>query len=199
MGTMNEPWPSDPLVYLGRGARVLARAAEDASLADALKRAAHLTIDALREGGTLFVCGNGGSAAESTHFTGELVGAFADRARPPIRAIPLGFDVGAITAMANDFTYEAAFGRQLEALARKGDVLWALSTSGRSKNILATMRIARALGMPTVLFTNDDGADAVLLSDVTLRAPSSDTPHVQELHLAFGHWLCGEIEQHFKA
>ncbi len=179
---------------LREAAAMFALAAEDAALRAAIDRVADLTTESLRRGGRLFLCGNGGSAAEATHLAGELIGPFYDRQRPAYAAIPLGFDPGSLTASANDFGYDHALARQLEGLGRPGDVLWALSTSGRSANILAVLRRARELSIASVLLTNDDGGPARDLVDHLLLTPPGPTPRVQEVHLLIGHCLCERIE-----
>jgi hypothetical protein len=98
----------------------------------------------------------------ATHVTGELVGSFFDRTRLPLRAVPLGFDPSSVTAIANDFSYQIIFPRQLQALGKPGDILWAFSTSGNSPNVLAAMETAKNIGITTVLFSNHDGGRAVL-------------------------------------
>jgi D-sedoheptulose 7-phosphate isomerase len=172
----------------------MALAAADQRLLGALERVAQRTAAALRRGGRLLVCGNGGSAAQAIHFCGELVGPFLDRQRRGFAAIALGTDLSALTAIANDLGYEKVFARQVEALGRRGDVLWALTTSGRSPNVCEALRAARARGMWRVLFTNDHGGTARELADEALLTPKASTPRVQELHLAYGHWLCEAIE-----
>ncbi|MCG8510479.1 MAG: SIS domain-containing protein, partial [Rhodospirillales bacterium] len=134
-------------------ATLFAAVAEDPAIHAALEQAARVTVESLRGGGQLLLCGNGGSAAEATHFAGELVGAFYNRHRDPLRAIPLGFDPASLTSLANDFGYERALAKQLQALAKPGDVLWALSTSGNSPNILTAMKQAREIGVTNILFT----------------------------------------------
>ncbi len=175
-------------------ARLFAAAAGDADLVRNLARAAERTADHLRQGGKLLIAGNGGSAAEATHFAGELVGPFLNRARAPIAAIPLGFDPSSLTALANDFGFEDVFAKQLAALAAPPDVFWALSTSGNSPNVLAALREAKSLGLQTVLFTNHDGGRARELADIVLHTPRAPTPRVQELHQLYGHCLCEYIE-----
>ena len=169
-------------------------ASEDASLIESLGRAAEASSACLGRGGRVFICGNGGSASQATHLSGELIGPFMDRARRALSAIPLGFDPASLTACANDFGFDAAYARQLDGLGRAGDILWALSTSGRSRNIVAAMRRAREMSITTVLLTNHDGGPCRVLADHLLTTPVADTPRVQELHLLYGHCLCEWIE-----
>jgi D-sedoheptulose 7-phosphate isomerase len=184
---------------IGEAAALMRSLAEDGALQDALERVAALTAQAIAAGGTLFTCGNGGSAAEAAHFAAELVGPFHDRQRPAFAAVALGFEVPALTAIANDFAYEAVFARQLQGLGKTGDVLWALSTSGNSRNVIAAIRQARRMSIHTVLFSNHDGGAARRVVDYALLVPSSSTPRVQEAHLVLGHCLCQSIEQRLTA
>ncbi len=180
---------------LNESARLFELVAGNAALIETLERVAEATIACLQRGGRVFLCGNGGSASQATHLAGEFIGPFLDHARAALAAIPLGFDPASLTACANDFGFESAYARQLEALARAGDILWALTTSGNSPNILAAMQRARELGVTTALFTNHDGGRCKALADMVLHTPPAPTPRVQELHLAFGHGLCEVVEQ----
>jgi D-sedoheptulose 7-phosphate isomerase len=179
---------------LQQAAGLLTSMATDEAHHARLEAVADRAVDVLRSGGTLFACGNGGSASQATHATGELVGPFFDRERRPLRAVPLGFDPSSFTAIANDFSFEIVFSRQLQALGRGGDMLWVFSTSGNSPNVLAVMEMARAMEITTVLFSNHDGGRARLLADYFLYTPQSPTPRVQELHLLYAHILCEIIE-----
>lgn len=170
----------------------------DPKIHAALRRVPDLTVASLRCDGTLFTCGNGGSAAQATHVAGEFVGPFYDRERRPLRAIPLGFDPSSFTAIGNDFNYESVFARQLEALGRPGDVLWAFTTSGNSVNVLRAMEKAKAVGIRTVLFSNRDGGRARLIADQFLYTPEAPIHRVQELRLLYAHSLCEEIERQLR-
>jgi D-sedoheptulose 7-phosphate isomerase len=151
--------------------------------------------DAIRRGNKLMFCGNGGSAAEATHLSGELVGPFANRQRRPLPAIALGFDTSAATAVSNDFSFAEVFSRQLTALSRPGDVLWALSTSGGSPNVIKALEAARRLDVRSVLLTGNRPTTGAELADITLAIPSAETPRIQELHLVLGHFMCELIEE----
>jgi D-sedoheptulose 7-phosphate isomerase len=166
----------------------------DESLLAAVADAAARSADAIRAGGTVFICGNGGSAGEATHLSGELIGPFLNKTRPPLRAIALGFDTSAASAVANDFSFSEVFARQLSALARPGDVLWALSTSGRSPNILRALETASQCGVLRILITGERGRDLVEAADIVLAVPSEETPRIQEVHLMLGHFLCEAVE-----
>jgi D-sedoheptulose 7-phosphate isomerase len=178
-------------------ARLFTLAAQEQRLHADLETVATQTVHVLKSGGTLFACGNGGSASQATHVTGELVGSFFDRTRLPLRAVPLGFDPSSVTAIANDFSYQIIFSRQLQALGKPGDILWAFSTSGNSPNVLAAMEMAKNIGITTVLFSNHDGGRARVMADYFLYSPESSTPRIQELHLLYSHVLCELIELHF--
>ncbi|NEV61537.1 D-sedoheptulose-7-phosphate isomerase [Thiorhodococcus minor] len=165
----------------------------DDALIEATVEAAALTADAMNRGGTLFICGNGGSAGEATHLSGELIGPFANKTRRALPAVALGFDTSAASAVANDFSFNEVFARQLSALARRGDVLWALSTSGRSPNILRALEVAAERGVTTMLITGARHPE-LPSADRVLAVPSRETPRIQELHLVLGHFLCEMVE-----
>jgi D-sedoheptulose 7-phosphate isomerase len=183
----------DVSAVLGETASLLAAMAGDAALCAATVAAAGRVADALRAGGKLLLCGNGGSAADAQHWAGELVSRF-HYDRPGLAAIALTTDSSILTAIGNDYGYERLFARQVEALGRPGDVLFALSTSGRSPNILAALRAARAGGLATVGFTGQGGAEMSPLCDLLLRVPSGATPRIQEGHEALGHAICAIVE-----
>lgn len=161
---------------------------------DTLTRIARSLADALRNGNTVFVCGNGGSASEAQHFVGELVGRF-ERERRGLAALALGTDPSVLTALANDYGYAIGFRRQIEALGRPGDVLVSLSTSGNSPNVIEAVTAARERGMLTIGLTGLPGGALAHSADACLRIESSATPRVQEAHLLVIHLICGMIEQ----
>ena len=168
----------------------------DQALQAALVKAVDCCVNALKSGGKLMFAGNGGSAAEAQHFSAEMVGRFLIE-RKPLASVALSTDTSALTAIGNDYGYDQVFSRQVEALGRSGDVLIVLSTSGRSKNILAAMRAAAALGVATIAFTGREPREIGGLADVVLNVPSSHTPQIQEGHLILGHLLCGLVETQF--
>ena len=174
-------------------AALLDRLAADAALCAVTAEAAALVSARLREGNKLLLCGNGGSAADAQHWAGELVSRF-NYDRPGLAAIALTTDSSNLTAIGNDYGYDRTFARQVEALGSSGDVLFALSTSGRSANILAALTAARARGVATVGFTGAGGGDMVALCDLIIRVPSTSTPAIQEAHEVLGHIICGMIE-----
>jgi D-sedoheptulose 7-phosphate isomerase len=168
----------------------------DQALQATLVKAVNCCVNALKSGGKLMFAGNGGSAAEAQHFSAEMVGRFLIE-RKPLASVALSTDTSALTAIGNDYGYDQVFSRQVEALGRSGDVLIVLSTSGRSKNILAAMRAAAALGVATIAFTGREPREIGALADVVLNVPSSHTPQIQEGHLILGHLLCGLVETQF--
>jgi len=151
-------------------------------------------IAALRSGNKLLIIGNGGSAADAQHIAAEIVGRYKQD-RPAYAAMALTTDTSALTALANDYGFEQVFARQVEGLGQRGDVLLALSTSGRSPNILAALHAARERGLVTIGFTGSKGEALRSLCDHLLVTPSDDTPVVQQIHLAVAHGICDEIEQ----
>ena len=148
----------------------------------------------LSSGGTLFWCGNGGSAADSQHLAAELVGRFKKNRRA-LRSIALTTDSSVLTCVANDYSYDDVFARQIEALGRPGDVLVGISTSGNSKNVLRALRVAKEIGLTTIAFLGKDGGVAKGLADQVLVIPSDSTARIQEAHILIGHILCDLIEQ----
>ena len=182
---------ADAQAYLDATARVLADTA--AGEGERLATVAALLANRLRAGQTLFTCGNGGSAADAQHIAAELSGKFYLH-RPGLPAVSLTTNTSALTAIGNDFSYEEVFSRQLEGLARPGDVLFGLTTSGGSPNVRRAVEWARANGVTTVAFTGRKGADFAARCDHAFVAPSDDTPHIQEMHITIGHALCALAE-----
>ncbi|HKA91992.1 MAG TPA: SIS domain-containing protein [Haliangiales bacterium] len=150
---------------------------------------------ALAGGGKLLVCGNGGSAADAQHIAAELVGRFSGAVRPALAAMALTTDTSALTAIANDLGYDHVFARQVEALGRPGDVLLAISTSGRSPNVLAAARAARARGVKVIGLCGRAAGPLGDLADLTLCVPGGSTARIQELHITVGHILCDLVER----
>jgi D-sedoheptulose 7-phosphate isomerase len=172
----------------------LERANGDAAMLAAAGRITGAIIAALRAGKKLLIIGNGGSAADAQHIAAEIVGRYK-KDRPGYAAIALTTDTSALTAITNDYGFEQVFSRQVEGLGQRGDVLLALSTSGRSPNILAALRKAREQGLVTIGFTGTRGAAMGADCDHLLIAPCDDTPVIQQIHLAIAHGICDEIEQ----
>ncbi|WP_424811007.1 D-sedoheptulose 7-phosphate isomerase [Roseococcus sp. YIM B11640] len=183
------------LGWIRNTAGLMARMEADQEMLAAANAAADLCIQALKAGNKVLICGNGGSAADAQHWAGELVSRFFYD-RPGLPAIALTTDSSILTAIGNDYGYEHVFSRQVEALGVAGDVLFGLTTSGRSPNILAAMRAAREKGIHAVGFTGNGpgSADLAAVSDVTIRIPSPVTPSIQEGHEVLGHAICAMIE-----
>ena len=187
--------PKDPIgAHLAQSLAALERATQDAELRATAGEIAAAIVAALRSGNKLLIIGNGGSAADAQHIAAEIVGRYKHD-RPAYAAIALTTDTSALTAIANDYGFEQVFARQVAGLGSRGDVLLALSTSGRSPNILAALRAARERGLVTVGFTGAKGETLGALCDHLLVAPSDDTPVIQQIHLAIAHGICDEIEQ----
>ncbi|MGH8141006.1 MAG: D-sedoheptulose 7-phosphate isomerase [Steroidobacteraceae bacterium] len=153
---------------------------------------------AVRAGGKLLLFGNGGSAADAQHIAAELVIRYQAE-RPAIAAIALTTDTSALTAGANDYGFDAVFSRQIQALGRPGDVAVAISTSGRSPNVLAGLREARARQLLTTALTGAQGTALQGLCDEVIMVPSPITARIQELHILLGHMLCKALEQRLGA
>lgn len=173
-------------------ARILA---VDSNFLVAQKSALDIIFESIRNGGTILVCGNGGSATQASHMVGELVGRFRfDRSALP--AISL-FDLATTTAIGNDYGYDETFSRFVVGLGKPQDVLVSLSTSGHSKNCFRAMEEAKKKGMRTVSLLGRDGGKMRDMSDVAIIVPSDDTPTIQEVHLMVLHHLCDRIEKEF--
>lgn len=148
----------------------------------------------LEAGGTVYTCGNGGSAAEALHLAEEIVGCYADRARPALPAMSLAADPTAITCIANDFGFEEIFARQCRAHLGERDVLVALSTSGNSPNIVRAIDVARERGSLVIGLLGKDGGQCASVCDHAIVVPSNDTAHIQEAHLVLVHLICQALE-----
>lgn len=165
-----------------------------AEQAEMVRRIADLCTTAIRAGGKILFCGNGGSAADSQHLAAELVGRFRHN-RPAMAALALTVDTSVLTAVGNDYGYEEVFARQVEGLGRAGDVLIGLSTSGNSANVLKAFAAAKRLGMGTVALTGATGGAAKAVADLCLCVPAETSDRIQEMHIAVGHLICGAIEK----
>jgi D-sedoheptulose 7-phosphate isomerase len=151
-------------------------------------------VRSVNDGGTIFFAGNGGSASQAQHAAGELVGRFT-KERKGIRAVALTADIAVLTSVANDYGYEHVFERQLDALARPGDVFVGISTSGASANVIHAMELAREIKVTNVVLTGPDGAAMSELADYLINTPEAPTWRIQEMHLAALHMLCAEVER----
>lgn len=154
---------------------------------------ARMIVQALRQGGKLILAGNGGSAADAQHMASELVGRYL-KDRPPIAAVALTTDTSAITAISNDYGYEKVFSRQLAAIGGPGDIFLAISTSGRSANLVEALRTAGEMGLKRVCLLGGDGGEMKDHADIALVVPSSETPRIQEAHIAIAHLVCEAVE-----
>ena len=152
-------------------------------------KCSEIVANGLKNDKTIFWCGNGGSAAESSHLAVELIGRFKNNRRS-LPSLSLNADTSAITCIANDFGYDEIFARQLEGLGKKGDVLIVLSSSGQSENILRVLRKAKEMGITSIALLGKGGGQAVGLSDFATVIESDETARIQEMHLLLGHTLC---------
>ena len=187
----------DPIArHLDRSLAVLKAAAEDAGFRAAIAAIAARITAAFRDGHKVMLAGNGGSAADAQHIAGEFLSRLRFD-RNPLPAIALTVDTSVLTAVGNDYGYEQVFERQIRGLGRAGDVFIAISTSGRSPNVLAAMKAARALGVTTVGFTGTAPGAAQMreFSDFFLAAPTPDTPLMQQVHITAAHAICEVVEQ----
>ena len=182
---------ADAKRYLDEAAQVLGAMAQ--AEAERVARVSAILADRLRQGGTLFTCGNGGSAADAQHVATELAGKFFLQ-RPGLAAIALTTNTSALTAIANDFSYDEVFVRQLSGLARPGDVLMAFTTSGRSANTRLATEWARDHQVITVGFTGRPGRAWADTLDHAFVVASDVTPHIQQAHITLGHAICALAE-----
>ena len=159
-----------------------------------IEAAAEMMVAALRAGGRIHFCGNGGSAADAQHLAAELSGRFYYD-RPPLNAEALHCNGSYLTAVANDYSYDEVYARLLRGTARRGDVLVGISTSGNSANILRAFEAARELGVQTIALTGESGGRMKSLADMLLNVPSNDTPRIQECHILIGHIICELVER----
>jgi D-sedoheptulose 7-phosphate isomerase len=179
--------------HLAESQEALARSLADAAMIAATVEIAALIERALRAGGKVLLIGNGGSAADAQHFAGELVSRFKfDRA--PLAALALTTDSSVLTAIANDYGYEQAFARQVRGLGQSGDVLIAISTSGRSPSILRAVEAANERGLHTVAFTGANEAPLAQLCGLALLVPSTTTALIQQIHITIAHAICEIVE-----
>ena len=180
--------------HFAESARLKVDASE--TLAPHIARAARLFTDCLLADGKILACGNGGSAADAQHFAAELVGRF-ERERPELPAIALTTDTSILTAVANDYSFDQVFAKQVRALGARGDVLLAISTSGNSGNVVAAIEAARSREMHVVALTGKGGGrigELLAATDVHLCVPHARTARIQEVHLLMIHCLCDAID-----
>lgn len=162
-------------------------------LAPKIDQSIKLIEDCIKSQNTLFFCGNGGSAADSQHLAAEFMGRFLIDRRP-LSAIALTVDTSALTAIGNDYGYDNIFSRQLEGLGQEGDILYAISTSGNSANVLKAIEVAKSKGIKTIALTGEVDSEMSKLCEITIAVPSNETNHIQEMHIIVGHYICGRVE-----
>jgi len=155
---------------------------------------AQMVTETLQQGGTIYLCGNGGSAADAQHIAGEFVGRFC-RERKALPAVAFSTDTSVLTCIANDYAYEQVFARQAEALVKKGDVLWAFSTSGTSANVVAAARVARDKGARVIAFTGRADSELERIADMCFCAEDESTARSQEIHQLAYHIICDLVER----
>ncbi len=158
---------------------------------------ANILIEAFEQGRSVYICGNGGSAADAQHIAAEMVGRFQRDGRKALPCVAMTTDTSIITAVGNDFGFEDVFARQVEALGKPGDVLWVLSTSGKSPNIVKAANIARERGMKIVAMTGGDGGRLSDLADACFVAPADRTYLIQQIHQLAYHIICELVDKHF--
>jgi len=177
--------------YLKESAEV---ASNQINLKPAFIKIADEVLSRVQKGGTVFFCGNGGSAADSQHLAAELIGRFKKN-RDPISSIALTTDTSIITSTANDFSYDEIFSRQLLGISKEGDVLIAISTSGESQSVINAVKTASSLGILTVGFTGQNNNKLCEIADHVLQIPSNETGIIQQGHITFGQMLCLYLEE----
>jgi len=166
----------------------------DKVLIRSIREVVHVLVGALRTGGRVMFCGNGGSAADAQHLAAELSGRFYYD-RPPLAAEALHVNTSYLTAVANDYSFDEVFARMVRGQGRRGDVLVGLSTSGNSPNVIRAFETAREAGITVIALTGSTGGKMAPLADLLLNVPSDDTPRIQEAHILIGHIVCEMVEQ----
>ncbi|MFH1128745.1 MAG: D-sedoheptulose 7-phosphate isomerase [Candidatus Omnitrophota bacterium] len=159
-----------------------------------IKEIVELLIECLRKGGKVILFGNGGSAADAQHIAAEFIGRFK-KDRSALAALALTTNTSVLTSLANDYGYEVIFAKQIEALGQKNDIVIAISTSGKAKNVSLGIKQAKKIGLKTVALTGGDGGELAKLADVSFLVPSMVTARIQEAHITIGHIICELVEQ----
>ena len=178
--------------YLADAARLLEHMAASPA-AERVEEAVDRIAEALSARRALLVCGNGGSAADAMHITGELVGRFL-KERRALKAICLSSNPAVLTAWSNDYSYETVFARQVEAYGEQDGVLLGISTSGNSSNVVEAFRVAREAGMTTIALTGAGGGKLAPVSDILIDVPARNTPEIQQVHICLYHYICEAVE-----
>ncbi len=161
--------------------------------ASLIKEVSELIVSSFRNGNKLLLMGNGGSSSDASHIAGEFVNRF-QKDRPPLPAIALNTDMAVITSIGNDYGFNLVFSRQVETLAKEGDIVIAISTSGNSPNVIAAAETARKMGITTIGLTGGNGGKLSPLVDYAFVVPSKATPRIQEVHITLGHVICQVVE-----
>ena len=161
--------------------------------ASLIREVSDLIVSSFRNGNKLLLMGNGGSSSDASHIAGEFVNRFL-KDRPPLPAIALNTDMAVITSIGNDYGFNLIFSRQVETLAKEGDIVIAISTSGNSPNVIAAVETARKMGNTTIGLTGGSGGKLVSLVDYAFIVPSEATPRIQEAHITLGHVICQVVE-----
>ncbi len=169
---------------------------QDEAMLQQIETVSDICVNAFKSGNKLLFCGNGGSASDAQHLAAEFSGRFYFD-REPLDAEALHVNTSYLTAVANDYSYNEVYARLVKAKGAKGDVLFALSTSGNSENVIRAMQSAKKIGMITVALTGLDGGNARNLSDYLFNVPSNDTPRIQETHILIGHLICELVESKY--
>ena len=155
-------------------------------------------INVLKRDGTIFWCGNGGSAAQANHLSAEMVGGMFKEKNEPLKSICLNVDTSFITAWSNDDSFNSIFTRQIQSLCSKNDIVIMLSTSGNSENLILAADYCKKNNVTVVSFTGNDGGKLISLSDYNIHIESDCTQRIQEMHILIGHIICAEVENYFK-
>ncbi|MCJ8325844.1 MAG: D-sedoheptulose 7-phosphate isomerase [Campylobacterales bacterium] len=167
------------------------------TMSEPLEKASSLAIQTLKNGNKILFFGNGGSAADAQHIAAELTGRYKTERRG-LPGIALTTDTSALTAIGNDYGYDIVFSRQVEALAVEGDLLFGISTSGNSKNVINAFKVGKEIGCKIIGLSGRDGGEMNDYCDVNLVVPSNDTPRIQEMHILFGHTICQLIDNAYE-
>ncbi len=185
---------SDAYFDAGFEEHLAVAAASRATLAPSFGRLTELAAGSIERGGKILLFGNGGSAADAQHLATELTVRFG-KTRAAIAALALTTDTSALTAIGNDLGFEEVFARQIEALGRPGDLALAISTSGKSRNVVRGLEAARTMGLAAAALTGRGGGDLAALADPLLAVPSDNTARIQEMHITLGQMFCGALER----
>ena len=159
-----------------------------------IEEASKMIIDSLKNGGKIMFCGNGGSASDAQHLSAELVGRYMKN-RKPLASVALTTDTSVITAISNDFSFDNIFSRQIESIGNKGDILYAISTSGKSQNIINALKAAKKLNIKTLGITGSCDSSFKKICDLVISVPALRPDRIQEMHIAVGHIICEILEE----